>query len=446
VSDPVRVVVAEGPSSRKGLLRFVLEGEGYDVVGEAATSAELARSVTLHRPDVVVMDDGIGAMAVGMIREIVPSARVILVWPGAVVPIGGDARVEPSEVLRELGRTMERLTGQQSATSITDALGRPDQTERGHADAATLREILARGEAAQLQRAHPSRSGGITALPGEAIIEDREPAPVVILPLTPSVDDRTDVATVREADAPADAGVVVVPDAEDGPATAALVAGVAVGSVMGDAATIDEEAEGAGTEAPPGDGDPEANEFNRKLGTIALGGAAAAGALVLALALGGSRVPVVEVRGEAPVVDEANAPVTIDPVVPTDPAAPTLVEGATGAWVGDGGRPFGNGGLTPTGAGGTGTSAPGGGTSGTGGGGGGGGGSGTGGSGTGGSGTGGGGSVDTGLPGQSAAHNPHGGPPGQTGVFPGQGNGGNHQGPGNGHGAHAVTHRHGHKR
>ena len=38
----VRIVVAEGPSRRKGLLRFVLESEGYDVVGEASTTAELA--------------------------------------------------------------------------------------------------------------------------------------------------------------------------------------------------------------------------------------------------------------------------------------------------------------------------------------------------------------------------------------------------------------------
>src|SRR5215211_1158270 len=118
MSDDVRVVVAEGPSTRKGLLRFVLEGEGYHVVAEAVTSAELARAVTLYRPDVVVMDDGIGAMAVAMVREIVPSVRVVLVWPGAVVPIGGDARVEPSEVLRELGPTVERLTGQKSATSL----------------------------------------------------------------------------------------------------------------------------------------------------------------------------------------------------------------------------------------------------------------------------------------------------------------------------------------
>ena len=65
---PVRVVVAEGAPERKGLLRFTLEHEGYEVVGEAAASADLARELALHRPDVVVMDDGIGATAVGMVH------------------------------------------------------------------------------------------------------------------------------------------------------------------------------------------------------------------------------------------------------------------------------------------------------------------------------------------------------------------------------------------
>jgi hypothetical protein len=454
VSDPVHVVVAEGPSTRKGLLRFVLEGEGYDVVAEASTSAELARTVSLYRPDVVVLDDGIGAMAVAMIREIVPSTRVILVWPGAVVPIGGDARVEPSEVLRELGRTMERLTGQPSTTGGSDTLLGRDAVDRARKDPATLREILARGEAAQLQRPHPSRAGETAAFAGEAIIEDREPAPVVILPVVPSVDEPPVAARPEAADT---GDVVVVPEADDaGAATASVVAGSAPAETGTDGGLP------AGTDAAvPLESDPEANEFNRKLGTIALSGAAAAGALVLALALGGSRVPVAEVRGEAPIADDGASPVTIAPVNPADPVAPLAGEGATGAWIGDGARPYGGGGLTPT----TGGTNGGAGTSGSGGGGtagggsGGGGGGGTGGGGTGGGGTGGGdgtggtgggGTVDDGLPGRSGAHNPHGGPPGQTGVFPGQGNGGNHQGPGNGHGdrggaANAIR-RHAHKR
>ena len=90
------LLVVREASTRKGLLRFVLDGEGYDVVAEAATTAELARVMAVHRPDVVVLDDGIGAVAVGMINEMSPATDVILVWPGAVMPVGGAARVEPS--------------------------------------------------------------------------------------------------------------------------------------------------------------------------------------------------------------------------------------------------------------------------------------------------------------------------------------------------------------
>ena len=205
----VRVVVAEGPSSRQGLLRFVLEGEGYAVVGDAATSAELARAVTMHRPDVVVMDDGIGSMAVGLVRQIHPATRVILVWPGAVVPIGGDARVEPSEVLRELGRTVERLTGQPSAAANEGPLRVWEPETETRQDAAALREILARGEAAQLRHQHPGRVGGAGARADDTIGDDGDPAPVVILPVANPVEARAAEDEVHEPDT---AEVIVVPD------------------------------------------------------------------------------------------------------------------------------------------------------------------------------------------------------------------------------------------
>jgi hypothetical protein len=238
MTDTVRIVVAEGVSSRKGFLRFVLEGEGYEVVGEAATPAELARSVGLHEPDVVVMDDGIGATSVGMVRELSPAAKVILVWPGAVMPIGGDARVEPSNVLRELGLAVEGITGVACATSLAagGAAG----------GAATLREVLARGDAAQLHRgADAAPQGGSAAA----------------------------------AAAAAGAGVAAVAATAGGP----------------------DAAPGAGLLEPAAAGlvDPAAMALNRRLGTIALSGAAAAGVLVLALALGGSRVPVASLSGAA---------------------------------------------------------------------------------------------------------------------------------------------------
>ncbi len=107
----VRAMVGEGRSARKGLLRFVLENEGHTVVSEASSTLELAQQLVVHRPDVVVLDDGIDAGAVGMIREVLPAARVILVWPKGVSAVGADARLEPSEVMTGLGPAIDRVMG-----------------------------------------------------------------------------------------------------------------------------------------------------------------------------------------------------------------------------------------------------------------------------------------------------------------------------------------------
>jgi hypothetical protein len=110
----IRVMVGEGMSTRKDLFRFVLENEGYDVVAEARSTLELAQKIVVHRPDVVVLDEGIDASAVGMLREVLPSAKVILVWPRGVAAIGADARLEPDEVMTSLGSTIARVMGRGS--------------------------------------------------------------------------------------------------------------------------------------------------------------------------------------------------------------------------------------------------------------------------------------------------------------------------------------------
>ncbi len=175
----VRIVVGEGRSSQHGLLRFVLDGEGYDVVADAANPAELARVLAAHKPDVVVLDDGIGATAVGMVREMVPAAKIVLVWPGAVVPIGGAAQVTPSRVLQELGPAVARVTGVAGVTAASAGAALVDEAKR---DPDGLRRLI--------------RNAGATAAAG-AIIVDGETAPVVILPVTPQVDD--DIVTVPDA-------------------------------------------------------------------------------------------------------------------------------------------------------------------------------------------------------------------------------------------------------
>jgi two-component system, chemotaxis family, chemotaxis protein CheY len=107
----IRVMVGEGQASRKGLLRFVLENEGYEVVAEATSTLELAQRLVIHRPDVVVLDDGIDVSAVGMMREVLPSAKVILVWPRGVAAVGVEARLEPNDVMTSLGSTVARVVG-----------------------------------------------------------------------------------------------------------------------------------------------------------------------------------------------------------------------------------------------------------------------------------------------------------------------------------------------
>jgi hypothetical protein len=107
----IRVMVGEGQTARKGLLRFVLENEGYEVVAEATSTLELAQRLVIHRPDVVVLDEGIDASAVGMMREVLPSAKVILVWPRGVTAVGVEARLEPAEVMTSLGSTVARVIG-----------------------------------------------------------------------------------------------------------------------------------------------------------------------------------------------------------------------------------------------------------------------------------------------------------------------------------------------
>ena len=343
-----RIVVGEGQTLRRGLLRFVLEGEGYEVVAEAGSSAELARMVAVHEPDVVVLDDGIGATAVQMARELAPKAKVILVWPGAVVPIGGDARVEPAEVLKELATAVQKVTAHPAP--ITETLRRPAWIDRVRKDPATLRDLLEkrgglprRPSVTELQRrgqrlhpvgrpedergaADPSDAGSATPdeTPPPPVPDDtdRPAAPVVILPVpgAPGTEEpilvlsgEGDAATPAERD-----DVPPTSDATDEDTARSTPVATPKDGASGvegkdaerrDAAVIAlPTAATAGPAAEPAD---PAAAWNRRLGSIALGGAAVAGALVLALSLGGSRVPT-DVLAAQPPIAGAEAPEPFD--------------------------------------------------------------------------------------------------------------------------------------
>jgi hypothetical protein len=248
------------------------------------------------------MDDGIGATSVGMIHDLAPAAKVILVWPGAVMPIGGDARVEPSNVLRELGLAVEGLTGVVCATSLAVAAG---GALAGPRDAATLRDVLARGEAAQAHR-------------------PTEPEPASAA--------GAKTAGVAAAAAAVAAGAAIASAGAD----AAAVGGQAASEgVASEGAAAAGTAGAAAAASAPAEVDATATALNRRLGTIALSGAAAAGALVLTLALGGSRVPVASISGAAA---EPSSPGIGQPsVTPVEPGGEGNGEG-NGGWQGGGGQ------------------------------------------------------------------------------------------------------------
>ncbi len=407
----IRIVVGEGRTAQRGLLRFVLEGEGFDVVGEAGGSADLSGVIERERPDVVVLDDGIGVMAVSMVHDVAPDTKIVLVWPSAVVPIGGDARVEPAKILKDLGPAVQHVAA--ATVGLTEGFQRPDWIDRVRKDPSTLREKLGGKETAKrpsvtrlqrgTRRLHPT--GRRSKTTGQERREEIVPAPVVVLP---SGGEGAELEPVLDIGGGGGSGVAEEPV-------------------------------------------EERSEWNRRLGTLALSGAAAVSALALALALGGGRIPVTVVRGGGTLPPGATGfvrpglsfdgpfgagspggsgfnpiPVSEEPANPPDEggtggflggigdglvggiggdlAKPGTSDGtdgpATGGAPGDGGP--------GTGDGGTGT-GDGGGGNGDGGGNGGGG--------------GGGAKADGGMPGKSADHNPHGGPPSKMGMTPAHGQG-----------------------
>jgi len=104
-----RVQVVLGEAERDdGLLRFVLEAEGFDLVGLASSDEELARVLRGARPSVVVLDGGISAAAASNARESVGEAALVVVWPDGVSAVLAEERVDPSLVIEDLGDAVRR--------------------------------------------------------------------------------------------------------------------------------------------------------------------------------------------------------------------------------------------------------------------------------------------------------------------------------------------------
>jgi hypothetical protein len=111
-SRAVQVVLGEG---EPGMLRFVLEAEGFHVVGQALGESELRRVLDATNPSVIVLDAGISVMAAIDAKTRATGAQLVVVWPEGVRATIADERVDPARALEDLGgavrRSAERTTG-----------------------------------------------------------------------------------------------------------------------------------------------------------------------------------------------------------------------------------------------------------------------------------------------------------------------------------------------
>lgn len=104
-----RVQVVLGEAERTdGLLRFVLEAEGFDIVGLASDDEELGRVLRGARPAVVVLDGGISVAAALEARRHSRGAALVVVWPDGVSAVIAEERVDPHEAIADLGDAVRR--------------------------------------------------------------------------------------------------------------------------------------------------------------------------------------------------------------------------------------------------------------------------------------------------------------------------------------------------
>lgn len=77
-----RILIVDDAMFMRGMLRGILEQNGYEVVGEASNGIEAIEKYKELKPDLVTMDitmpDMTGLVAVKAIREIDSDARVIM--------------------------------------------------------------------------------------------------------------------------------------------------------------------------------------------------------------------------------------------------------------------------------------------------------------------------------------------------------------------------------
>ncbi len=113
-------VVGDRRPLERNLARFLLEERGFAVAAEAATSADVARAVAEHRPDVLLVHEDVvaeqGESIVPGVRSSSPKTRVIVLTSDrlaadAAIVASADAVVEEGPGLKELESALSPHTG-----------------------------------------------------------------------------------------------------------------------------------------------------------------------------------------------------------------------------------------------------------------------------------------------------------------------------------------------
>ena len=95
----LRVLCAALGAERLSTLKRAAVSAYWELAGGAATLDQLAEQIALWEPDVIVADIEIGPEAVSLVREVRPSARLVLA--GATGPVeGADECVNSLEDVR----------------------------------------------------------------------------------------------------------------------------------------------------------------------------------------------------------------------------------------------------------------------------------------------------------------------------------------------------------
>jgi hypothetical protein len=104
----VRIVLAEAAAA-PGPLHYLLEGEGFQVLGCASDDGELTRLLSQStQPEVIVVDAEVPATTVMVASEFAPGSELIVIWPEGVVPPASADQVLPELVFEDLGPAVRR--------------------------------------------------------------------------------------------------------------------------------------------------------------------------------------------------------------------------------------------------------------------------------------------------------------------------------------------------